>query len=70
MIDHQTIFPILNPKMMSSKLLKFHVFTLFVVTIVMSCNPKSKELKDFKEVMDLENIEYTFINMDEYFSSK
>src|SRR5690554_7259138 len=55
---------------MNSKFLKFPLLTLFVVTIVMSCNPKSKELKDFKEVMDLENIEYTFINMDEYFPSK
>src|SRR5690554_2910800 len=55
---------------MNSKFIKFPILTLFVVTIVMSCNPKSKELKDFKEVMDLENIEYTFINMDEYFPSK
>src|SRR5690554_4379080 len=55
---------------MNSKFIKFPILTLFVVTIVMSCNPKSKEFKDFKEVMDLENIEYTFINMDEYFPSK
>lgn len=65
--DHTATFKLHK---MNSKFIKFPILTLFVVTIVMSCNPKSKEFKDFKEVMDLENIEYTFINMDEYFPSK
>ena len=45
---------------------------LFAILIVVgvSCSTKTKELKDFKEVMKLENIEYSFINMDEYFPSK
>lgn len=52
--------------------LKFPSIILFAITILLgtSCSTKKEQLKDFKEVMKLENIEYTFINMDEYFPSK
>lgn len=57
---------------MNFQKLKIPAVILFVIIIVVgiSCSTKTAKLKDFKEVMKLENIEYTFINMDEYFPSK
>lgn len=57
---------------MNIQKLKIPAIILFAIMILIgvSCSTKAEKLKDFKEVMKLENIEYTFINMDEYFPSK
>ncbi|WP_107037244.1 serine hydrolase domain-containing protein [Brumimicrobium mesophilum] len=57
---------------MNFKKLKFPIIILLTVILVIgiSCSTKIEKLKDYKEVMKLENIEYTFINMNEYFPSK
>lgn len=51
---------------------KISAILLFAMLLAVgtSCGTKTENLKDFKEVMKLDNVENTFINMDEYFPSK